>query len=565
MHLCHACCAVLIGGLLVIGTGGCRSPAPAGPDAGEPGLDTAAPAVGAVEREPATPRSQALAHFATGISLELNEEPAAALDHFRQAAAAEPGETDLVLDVARRYLEQKQPEQAIAVLEGAARERPADPDVLAWLGAVYAQAGRKDEAIATSKRAVRQDPAAIMAYQTLVDLALEANDPAAAVQWTLRAGRVRAEEPAVLVQVADLHLSVAQKRPQLKERLTRSWLGVLDRLEALQPENPAVQQRLADHLRALGELGRAEPIYTRLLEKYPNPLLRERLADIYLRTNRKDLATAQLEAIKREFPANANIYFVLGGLAADDRRWDDAVGHFENSIRLNPEFEQAYYELAGVRLSMNRAADALDLLAKVRERFKPGFLLEFYTGLARMQLKEYAAAVQSLAAAEGFARDAEPARLNAAFLFQIGAAHERAGDRARAVDYFKRCLEREPDFAEALNYLGYMWAEHGENLVEARRLIERALKIEPENAAFLDSMAWVMFKLGHAREALGWMQKAIAKAEEPDATLQDHLGDILAALNQHAKAREAWRKSLEIEPSEAVRSKLERSEAHGRP
>jgi len=289
-------------------------------------------------------------------------------------------------------------------------------------------------------------------------------------------------------------------------------------------------------------------------------LLRERLADIYLRTNRKELAAAQLEAIKREFPTNPNVYFVLGGLAADDRRWDDAAAYFENSIRLNPDFEQAYYELAGVRVSMGRAADAITLLEKARAKFKPAFILEYYTGLARMQLKEYPAAVQALMAAEGIARDAEPARLNTSFLFQLGAATERAGQREKAVEYFRKCLEQTPDFAEALNYLGYMWAEHGENLAEARKLIERAVKIEPDNAAFLDSLGWVLFKQGDAREALGWMEKAVAKASEPDATLHDHLGDIYAALHQTAKAQEAWRKSLTIENNDTIKAKLEQSQ-----
>src|SRR6185295_16238811 len=131
----------------------------------------------------------------------------------------------------------------------------------------------------------------------------------------------------------------------------------------------------------------------------------------------------------------------------------------------------------------------------------------------------------------------EPDKLTAQFYFQLGSAAERAKDIEQAVKHFRRALEMDPDFAEALNYLGYMWAERGENLDEAKSMIERALKEEPKNAAFLDSMAWVLYKLKKPTEALGYMQKALDLTKEPDATLLDHLGDIYAALNRKSDAR----------------------------
>ena len=73
-------------------------------------------------------------------------------------------------------------------------------------------------------------------------------------------------------------------------------------------------------------------------------------------------------------------------------------------------------------------------------------------------------------------------------LLGSSAAAGRAGDRKLAARYFEQTIALEADHAEALNYLGYMWAEQRENLPRARELIERALKLEPENDAFLDSL-----------------------------------------------------------------------------
>ena len=108
-----------------------------------------------------------------------------------------------------------------------------------------------------------------------------------------------------------------------------------------------------------------------------------------------------------------------------------------------------------------------------------------------------------------------------------------------------------------MNYLGYMWAEHGMKLEKARELIEKAVKAQPRNGAYLDSLAWVLFKLNQPAEALPYAIKAAELTEEPDAVLYDHLGDIYSALKQPEKAREAWRKSLALESNEEIRKKLE--------
>jgi tetratricopeptide (TPR) repeat protein len=91
-------------------------------------------------------------------------------------------------------------------------------------------------------------------------------------------------------------------------------------------------------------------------------------------------------------------------------------------------------------------------------------------------------------------------------------------------------------------------------------MIEKAVKLEPQNAAFLDSLAWVLYKLEKPTEALDPMLKAIELTKEADATLYDHLGDIYAALKQPDKAKEAWQKSLGVEPNDQIQEKLKKSE-----
>src|SRR5690606_23074016 len=104
-------------------------------------------------------------------------------------------------------------------------------------------------------------------------------------------------------------------------------------------------------------------------------------------------------------------------------------------------------------------------------------------------------------------------------------------------------------------------ADRGENLEEARDMIEKALRLEPDNAAYLDSLAWVLYRLGHLEEALAPMKRSIAihedEEETPDTVLYDHYGDILSGLGRVEEARRAWEKAVALKPDEAVQKKLD--------
>ena len=179
------------------------------------------------------------------------------------------------------------------------------------------------------------------------------------------------------------------------------------------------------------------------------------------------------------------------------------------------------------------------------------------SGMAFSAQKAYPEAIQHFISAEVIAKATDPSRLNESFYFQIGAAYERKGDYDQAEKYFRKCLQLAPDSSETMNYLGYMWAEHGMKLDEARDLIEKAVKAEPKNAAYLDSLGWVLYKLNHPKAGLDYIRKAIELSGEPDPTVFEHLGDIYSALNEADKAREAWRKSLSLEANDEVRKKLD--------
>jgi len=107
-------------------------------------------------------------------------------------------------------------------------------------------------------------------------------------------------------------------------------------------------------------------------------------------------------------------------------------------------------------------------------------------------------------------------------------------------------IASDPAHADALNALGYTLADQTDRYQEALDYIQRALKLKPDSAAILDSMGWVLYRLGRHQEAIGYLQQAYAKL--PDPEIGAHLGEVLWVTGERQQAQEIWRDVLEKTP-----------------
>lgn len=502
--------------------------------------------------------ARAHAAFAQGVLQELRREGDKALQSYTDSVLHDPGNDDLVIEVAQRHLQQKNAKKAIEILRKAIAIPDPPPVLHVLLATAYLEDQQPKAAIQEGKRAVLTAPDNPLAHRGLALAHLRDKQPALGLKVLESAARRPATNQDYLIGIAEIGVALQGVEGPHREKSRTLTLELLERCEVEKPEaNPLAIQRAAVLYEASREFKKAEALYLELLKRFPSvTALKSRLLGLYLKTGDRARAIEQLEALGRASPTNPNVQYLLGGLYAEDKKPDQAVEAYQRALRLKPDMEEAYFDLSSVLLSKNRFDEAVELLRSAREKLKNRFAVEFYLALARSRQKQYDEALKHLIEAEVVAKGDDPARLNHLFYFQLGAVHERRKDFASAETALRKSIELAPKFAEALNYLGYMWADRGENVKEARGLIERALLEEPKNGAFLDSMAWVLFRLNKPQEAMAWMQKALANIEEPDPTLYDHLGDIHQALKEPAKAREAWKKSLELEANEDVRRKL---------
>jgi tetratricopeptide (TPR) repeat protein len=135
------------------------------------------------------------------------------------------------------------------------------------------------------------------------------------------------------------------------------------------------------------------------------------------------------------------------------------------------------------------------------------------------------------------------------FYFDYACTAQVAGRYVKAAELFKKSIELDPRNADALNALGYMWVERGENLDEAGKLIHQAVSLDPGNGAYIDTLGWWHYQRGEYAAALDELLRAAKAMPGPDAVVFEHIGDTYRALNRTAEALLYWQKATQLDPA----------------
>lgn len=147
------------------------------------------------------------------------------------------------------------------------------------------------------------------------------------------------------------------------------------------------------------------------------------------------------------------------------------------------------------------------------------------------------------------------------FLFYArGISHERSDRWDKAEADFRRALDLNPGQPQVLNYLGYSLVEKNIKLDEALSMIEQAVQASPDSGYILDSLGWVLYRLGRFSEAVGPMEEAV-ELMATDPVVNDHLGDVYWAVGRRVEAAFQWNRALSFDPEDEesirIRRKLE--------
>ena len=507
-----------------------------------------------------------------------------AVDHLEQAL----GDTQsgmavgIRLTLGRMYLQHQDYDKAIGTLKQLLSDSPALPQGVALLAETYTTAGRQNEAIALLKDAVEEEPsfysALADAYDKQQRFAEAASAYAKASDENPRDADLKIKWATALLnrpertsneRARDLLLDVTKTNPNASWPLhllarAQVLLDDLDGAEGTARRILAINPSSTSGAHALAQVFEARRQYTKIVETL-DPIVAKpqkgREADMVLLLTHLGLA-----------------YLELG-------RGQEAVGAFERATQLNPG-DGALKTYHAQALVLARKFDlAITLIRELRTGRPDDLRLarleadalrgqgKFDAGVAVLRpladaagtgptgvqvLSEFYASDHRYADAAALLKTAQaafPKDLNVQF--QYGAMLERLKKFEEAERTFRQVIAADANHAPALNYLGYTLIERDQRIPEALDLIKRAVKLDPYNGSFLDSLGWAHFKLNQLDLAEASLRTA-AEQLVRDSVVQDHFGDVLAAKGRFAEAVEAWRRSLSGDGETIDRAKIER-------
>jgi len=377
-------------------------------------------------------------------------------------------------------------------------------------------------------------------------------------------------------------------------------IGILQRILAEQPRNLEALRLTAQAHRRAGRRAEAiETLRSALRQSSPDEGLNVRfvLAQTYEEIGQVDEAIATYEEILKVLLApdgtaperhREAVEMVLTNMALAYRhagRREEAFRTFERMRRIlgekNPRadllivdtfreernFEAmlAHAQEAAARYPEERRfrllqAQALGRLGRLDEalRLLDGLLTGLSEDIEVLSTKALVLSdAERYAEAEAVMREAlQRDPRNNGLLIQLSLIQERLGRFAEAEATLRQVLERDADNATALNNLGYYLAERGERLEEALELIRRAVNIEPNNGAFLDSLGWVYFQMGQLDEAERYLEQAVLY-QPRDATIHEHLGDLHQRRGRLEQALHAYERALQLATESRERERLQ--------
>lgn len=442
---------------------------------------------------------------------------------------------------------------------------------------VLTKLGRGNESRKYLERALELDPTFGPAVLQLIDIYQKENE------WQ-KAAEVM--QPLISDDPMNLDLQKQQAFFYLRAGMPEKARASFKTLVAADPKDIRSQFYLAESLSDLEQYEEAEKIYRALLEKSPNDpefltsfalsqtaqkkypeaiksfnallaqndvpeslqvLARTQLAYIALQKgdNAGAVNGARDVLVFQEKPNSQAIGIALDALKKD-RKYTEAIVLLQplvNHFSADPFVNSRYIEMLLRAGDKPHAAEA----AATQAKFGPKNAVA--AAEAYVAVQDYAPALALLT------KEVQSKPDDADLAFELGSIYERSGDRANAEKAFASILQKQPDNAAALNYLGYMWAESGVNLDRAAEMLNKAVTQEPRNGAYVDSLGWVYFRQGKLDLAEKYLLDATHLLPH-DATVHEHLGDVFAKRGDLMRALTTYRHALTLEPEQKDEAKI---------
>lgn len=483
-------------------------------------------------------------HLLLGQLYELQHDSLKAEEQFKKARSIDPDSEEALLNMARLYSEQGDLNRVVATIT-ALPETDRSSRLEFALGATYDLLKKPKEAAAAYQRSLDNDGDNTDAKRGLAGaLRADGQLDKALVQYQ----QLVAAEP----QDAQSYIRIAEI--QRLQGHYEDALATLKKAKELLPESQELVYNEALTYDALGRYDDATHELTQMLargekadDSYNDPergnraIFLDRLGIIYREQNKTDLAVETYQKLgalgpdylPRGYQGQIDAY-------RDVHQMDKATAvaaEAAKALPKNRDIQQAYAD----QLADAGKGDEAVALTKSLLNGSPDDRVTYLSlALMNTRLRRWQAADEALNKAESMSIKPED---KVFVYFQRGTLADRQKNYEAAEVQFRKVLAADPNNVSAMNYLGYMWADHDMKLAESVELLKKAVELDPQNGSYLDSLGWAYFKLGQYTQAEDYLLKAVNRMPG-EAAIHDHLGEVYEKTGRLKMAVAQWERSL---------------------
>ena len=484
-------------------------------------------------------------HLLLGRLYRLDNQLVKAENEFKAATRIQPDSEEAVTSLAYLYNEEGDASRASALLNqvpDAARSGK----LYSALGYTYEQQKDYKKAITAYRRAVELDRDNLDALRGLAQNLMNDGQYDAALEQYKQIADADPQDAQSYVRISEIYRRQG-KYDQALDMLKKAESLVQDSLEI--PFNMALvydaQGRFEDAVATLQQLldktTHTDGNYT-TGEKNNRSVFFERLGSVYREQGKTQLA---IETYRKMLDLGGDSasrgYQQIIDTQREAKQWSQATATAQEAAQKLPEDRGLKLVLAGQLADTGKADQGIAMAKALLKGTAED--REVYIALAQInsRLKRWSEAEEDINKAAALATKQEDKDY---VQFVLGSIYERQKRYEPAEAAFKKVLASDPRSAITLNYLGYMMADRGTHLEEALGYVKKAVELDPQNGAYLDSLGWAYYKLGNYDLAEENLRKASERIGN-DATVQDHLGDLYHKIGRLKLAAAHWQRALE--------------------
>ncbi|MFD2161807.1 tetratricopeptide repeat protein [Paradesertivirga mongoliensis] len=329
----------------------------------------------------------------------------------------------------------------------------------------------------------------------------------------------------------------------LKSGDVNKTIETLNRARAINPNDPFISLALADAYKSQGKSAEA---FTELKRAFSDPVLSidakvqimlsflPEFKDPKVRTE-----TVALGAILTQtHPSEAKSYSVYGDVLYQDRQLEKAKVAYKKALELDNQKYPIWEQVLSIEINQRDFAAAIIDGEEALSFFPNQAYLYFYTAIAYAQTKKHEKAISYLKNAASL--EVEDKTFLSQIYSGLGDSYNNLKKFKESDQSYEKALQINPDNSYVLNNYAYYLSLRNENLDRAAGMSKRSNELEPDNASFEDTYAWVLFKQKKFKDARVWIEKAI-RHNKDNPTQLEHYGDILYNLGEKDQALEQWK------------------------